>query len=88
LVTGLLYFTSDAPNRSGAGAKSAEQYDKHVQDQAEAEERLSGLEEKLSNAKGPKAQRPIQKEIEKVKEAIKGHEKEIRQKWPSGRPIQ
>jgi hypothetical protein len=36
----------------------------------------------LQKVKGPKAQGTIRDEISDLKAAIKGHEKEIKQKWP------
>jgi uncharacterized protein RhaS with RHS repeats len=77
-----MYFSAGEP-RSG---KSAEEYDNHVSNKQTAESRLRDMEEKLSNTKGPKAQRPIRDMIEKLKAEVRGHEKEIRQKWPNGRP--
>lgn len=36
--------------------------------------------------KGPRKQKPIRERLEKLEKDIKGHEKEMRQKWPDGRP--
>jgi RHS repeat-associated protein len=69
-----------------ADAKSKEEYDKHQQKLGEARDQLGQLEEKLAETKGPKRQQAIKDQIEKLKESIKGHEKEIRQKWPDGAP--
>jgi hypothetical protein len=77
-----MYFSA-GEHRSG---KSAEEYDNHVSNKQTAESRLRDMEEKLSNTKGPKAQRPISDMIEKLKAEVRGHEKEIRQKWPNERP--
>jgi len=66
--------------------KSASEYDRHVQGVADARGQLQGLEGKLSNTKGPKVQQPIREQIDQLKQKIKNHEKEIRQKWPNGRP--
>ena len=68
------------------GGKSASEYDRHVQGVAGAQGSLQGLQEQLNKAQGPKAQQPIREQIERLKKEIKGHEKEIRQKWPNGSP--
>jgi RHS repeat-associated protein len=68
------------------GGKSASEYDRHVQGVADAQGQLQGLEGQLTKTKGPTAQQPIRERIERLKKEIKGHEKEIRQKWPNGRP--
>lgn len=68
------------------GGKSAEEYDRHTSNVERARDRVNELKEELGRAKGPKAQRPIRDQIERLTKAIKGHEKEIRQKWPEGRP--
>jgi len=66
------------------GAKSYEELEKHMEKLRAGCKQLHDLEEKLKNTKGPKARKPIEEEIEKLKKAIKGHEKEIKQKWPKG----
>jgi hypothetical protein len=43
---------------------------------------LEDLEGDLGNAKGPKRQQPIRDAIKKLQQDIKGHLKEIGQKWP------
>jgi hypothetical protein len=47
---------------------------------------LRELKDKLDQVKGPKRQAPIRREIKELDKAIKGHEKEIGQKWPEGPP--
>jgi len=79
----------ESSRRGGAdegGAKSATEYDKHVGNLEKARERLGQLKEDLGQAKGSKAQRPIREQIDRLTKSIEGHEKEIRQKWPEGRP--
>lgn len=49
-------------------------------------EQVKDLKKKLDNAKGPKTRRPIQEAIRELEKDIKGHEKEVQQKWPNGRP--
>jgi hypothetical protein len=44
------------------------------------------LERQLEQATGPRTRRPIQQQIDRLRKDIKGHDKEIRQKWPDGRP--
>jgi hypothetical protein len=51
-----------------------------------AEKELQQLQDKLKSTKGPKAQRPIKEAIDRLKQDIKGHSKELGQKWPNGRP--
>jgi hypothetical protein len=70
------------------GAKCYAEWEKHMEKLRAACKKLTDLEEKLKNTKGPKARRPIEEEIERLKKAIKGHEKEIKQKWPKGPPCQ
>jgi RHS repeat-associated protein len=77
-------FSESSPSRTGG--KSAEEYDRHIEAKGKAEERLQELQEQLGQVKGPKAQRPIREAIENLQREIRGHEKEIRQKWPEGRP--
>ena len=63
------------------GAKSSEEHQTHIEKHEAAKQKLKELEETLSKTKGPKKQAPIKKQIEELKKDIKGHEKEIRQKW-------
>ena len=71
---------------SSGDAKSAEEYDRHLRDQANAQDRLRDLENRLDKASGPKTRRPLEKAIKEALKDLKGHAKEIRQKWPNGRP--
>jgi hypothetical protein len=75
-----------AVNGAGKGAKSLEQYNKHVEKLQEAKQKLQALKDKLAKTKGPKAQGPIKDEIAQLEKSIKGHEKEIQQKWPNFEP--
>jgi hypothetical protein len=70
------------------GAKSVQQYNKHNEKLQQAKGQLSQLEEELQQTKGPKKQTPIKAQIENLKQDIKGHEKEMRQKWPDGPPTE
>jgi hypothetical protein len=70
------------------GAKCYAEWEKHVADLRSLCEQLRDLEKELEQAKGPKAQRPIREKIEKIKRKIKGHEKEMKQKWPKGPPCE
>ena len=72
--------------KSDGGVKSATEYDKHQAAADKAKEQLGQLEEKLAKTKGVKSQDPIKQEIQNLKDSIKGHEKEMNQKWPDGRP--
>lgn len=65
-TVGALWLASKAHEADDAGAKSAEEYDKHIHQKAAAEERRCGLEEKLDRTKGPKTQRPIRDQIERL----------------------
>jgi len=82
----LSFMSSQGGEGAESGAKSVEQYEKHTANLERLRERLGQLTEDLGRAKGPKAQRPIREAIDRLKEFIKGHEKEIRQKWSEGRP--
>jgi hypothetical protein len=66
----------------GKGAKSAAELEKHLSKLEAATEQVLGLEQKLSGLKGPKARKPIEEMIRSLKTDIRGHMKEIRQKWP------
>jgi hypothetical protein len=82
-----LLMNEDAEEKSESikGSKSQEEYDKHVRKLKEAKEEVKKLEEKLKETKGPKKQNPIKEQIKKLLDDVKGHEKEIKQKWPKGR---
>ena len=70
-----------------AVSKSQQEYDKHIADQEKGKQRLEKLQEQLSKTKkNSKERREIQDKISNEKELLKGHEKEIKQKWPDGRP--
>jgi hypothetical protein len=43
---------------------------------------LKDLQKELDKRKGPKDRKPWQDKIEDLTDDIKGHEKEIKQKWP------
>jgi predicted nucleic acid-binding Zn-ribbon protein len=73
---------SNSPNDDDKNGKSQKEYNKHKDDLAKAKEKLNNLKKELKNAKGPKKQGPIKEEINKLVRDIKGHEKEINQKWP------
>lgn len=68
------------------GGKSASEYDRHVKGHAEAQERLTGLQEKLDKTTGPKAQRPIREQIDKLKKQIKRARKGDQGQVASGTP--
>jgi hypothetical protein len=80
------FASSGGGDAAEQGGKRAEEYDTHTANAEKARGRLNELKEELGQAKGPKAQRPIREQIERLTKDIKGHEKEIRQKWPEGRP--
>jgi hypothetical protein len=85
--SGLAILYNEASSEGSVkGSKSAEEYDAHVGKLGEARGRLGDLEGALAGANGPKAQAPIRDQIKRLKGQINGHEKEIRQKWPDGRP--
>jgi len=67
-------------------AKNQDEYDKHIRKYDKAKKQLKNLNDKLKNTKGPKKKKPIKEAIRKLKDDIKGHLKEIKQKWPTGRP--
>ena len=74
--------------KNESGAKSLEEYNKHQEKLQQGKDNLKQLEDKLSETKGPKREAPLKEEIQKLNKSIKGHEKEIRQKWPDGPPSQ
>ena len=65
-----------------AGAKSAEQMAKHLDKLGQARKRVEELRRTLDTLQGPKAQNPVREQIQDLLDQIRGHEKEIRQKWP------
>jgi hypothetical protein len=69
-------------------SKSLEEYNKHVDKLEAARKRLQELRDQLAQTKGAKAQARIKEQIDQLEKAIKGHEKEIRQKWPGGPPTE
>jgi len=74
--------TYNAKARAREGAKSDEQLQKHLDDLKRAKEALDQLNDDLESAKGPKRKGAIREEIEDLQQDIKGHIKEIGQKWP------
>jgi len=67
--------------------KSQKEYDKHYNAQQEGLNRIKELQDKLSKTKkGSRERIDIQEKIKKEQEIYKGHEKEVKQKWPNGRP--
>lgn len=69
---------------TGRGAKSAEELAKHLENLNVAKKLLQSLQE--SCPKGKKAQEILKDAIRDIERQIKGHEKEIRQKWPGVLP--
>ena len=55
---------------------------KHLDKLSKAKQEVRELYELLAKQKGPKAKEWIEEAIKKLQKAIKGHEKEVRQKWP------
>lgn len=64
------------------GAKSRQEYLKHAAKLAAAKAELKRLQNQLNGTKGPKKRGPLQKLIDDLRRLIRGHEKEIDQKWP------
>jgi len=73
-------------SQQSSGAKSASEYDKHAQGVQNAKQEAGQLKEQLSKTRGPTSQAPIKEKIQRLEKSIRGHEKEMRQKWPKGRP--
>jgi len=74
----------------GTGAKSREEYEHHEEKLKIALEQEQELLEALGRAKGPKSRIPLEKELENLRNGrngIRGHRKEIAQKWPNGCPV-
>jgi RHS repeat-associated protein len=72
----------NALQKGVTGAKSATNLVKHVEKLEDARDRLSNLKRALDAASGKKARERLLEEITKLERQIRGHEKEIRQKWP------
>ncbi len=68
-------------NKFVKGDKSPEERERHLNDRSDAVRRLRDLEKELDKTKGPKRRGPIQEVIDELKEKIKGHDKEIGEKW-------
>ena len=64
------------------GAKSFEQMNRHLDKLRGARQMLSDMESRLENIRGKKAMEALKDAIQDLRDQIKGHEKEIRQKWP------
>jgi RHS repeat-associated protein len=67
------------------GAKSMEQFLKHLNGTIDAYQELQKRLRDLEKASGKAEKQRIQKEIDKIKKGIAGHEKEMDQKWPGWR---
>jgi protein subunit release factor A len=63
------------------GAKSADKWLKHLRDVEDAQKRIKNLEELCQRAKGKEAQE-LRKMLHDEQKELKGHLKEMRQKWP------
>jgi len=74
------------PRAVGAGAKSLGNFLKHQSQLQNARRALRDLMDRAARATGPKARNAIQQEIDDLMKWIRGHEKEMRQKWPNGEP--
>jgi hypothetical protein len=77
--------TNETPS---GGAKSADQYKKHMEKLRAAKKQLQELQEELNRATGQKKRAQIREAIDELEKSIKGHEKEVRQKWPNGPPTE
>lgn len=64
------------------GAKTFQQMIKHLDKLKAARTRISEMERRLEGLKGKKARDVLRDEIQRLRKEIKGHEKEIGQKWP------
>ena len=76
---------------SDRGGKSRSEWDKHQKGLADALAREKELMDKLAKTKGNKERGPIEDALENLrngKNGIKGHRKEIGQKWPNGCPTE
>ena len=74
-----------AAKAAAEAAKIAERlrkYEEHRRKLAEAKQRLEKLKKLLERTKGPKAQQPVKDAIKDLIKDIRGHGKEISQKWP------
>jgi RHS repeat-associated protein len=64
-------------------SKSREEYNKHVRVVEELRDQLEKLKNALKNSKGPKRKKPLEELIKEIEKKIKGHIKEMKQKWPN-----
>jgi RHS repeat-associated protein len=81
--TGLQVAPAELPSVSFAsGDKSPEEKAKHEEGIREAGRIIRDLERKLRQPIGNKKRREIEKALDKLKKEKKGHEKEVKQKWP------
>jgi RHS repeat-associated protein len=85
MIFGLMFIKGDT-NKEFKKYYDHQEWVKHQEDLEAARNRVSELEVELSKSKSPKERVEIQKKIDEENEDIKGHEKEIRQKWPGGEP--
>jgi RHS repeat-associated protein len=77
---------TDPEGLQAKGDKSVEEYDKHIRDIDDHKRKLIDEKNKLRNTRGDKARKAVEIEIDELERGIKGHEKEVGQKWPNGRP--
>jgi hypothetical protein len=69
--------------RSGQkGGKSASELAKHISKNQTAKTELQQLKELLKATKGPKKTNKIKEKIKDLEDEIRGHDKEMIQKWP------
>ena len=65
----------------GSGAKSVDQFFRHVKDVRDARRRIAELEENRKSTKGTDAPE-LRHAINQQEDAVQRHLKEMRQKWP------
>jgi len=78
-----------APPNHASGGNSREAYDHEQEKLANALAKEKELMDKLGKATGPKTRRPIEAELDKLRNGdngIDGHRKKIKQRWPDGCP--
>jgi len=81
-VKQVIEILDDMGKFAGDGAKSYEKYKQHKRKLEAYQQLCKSLKETLKKTKGKKNREKIEEAIDKWEKKAKGHEKEIKQKWP------
>jgi predicted nucleic acid-binding Zn-ribbon protein len=66
----------------GSGAKSVDQFFRHVKDVRDARRRIAELERKSAKVQKERTRPELRHAINQQEDAVQRHLKEMRQKWP------